>query len=371
MLLSAFAGASVTQTGWRQLTSTTAPGGFNPELVVYDSHADRFILVGFSPSGRETWSFDLTNNTWSNLTTADSPALAGATVVYDSSNDRMFLHGGYRYNVGLTNETWSYDYGTKTWLNLSSSGKPPRVLSAAMAYDPLANRILLFGGDRGGTTYMNETWIYDPANNTWTELRPSVSPPADYAASMVFDSRLDRFMLYGGQTYNVTGCPNPDCFAWATNGLWSFDLTTQAWQELTSGPPLARYASIAGVPPQLVYDAGSGQTLVVGLWNWSNPSHGAFWNASWTFDPVTNAWTNVTAAPPGLESAPWGKAAYDEALGCPVLLIGTGVWGYGCPLDSSPPGVSLWIVAFGAAGVLGVGAVAVLVVRRKRRQTFP
>ena len=45
-----------------------------------------------------------------------------------------------------------------------------------MAYDPSTQRVILFGGGTP-TAFFNDTWAYDPAANTWTELSPSGTLP--------------------------------------------------------------------------------------------------------------------------------------------------------------------------------------------------
>lgn len=39
-----------------------------------------------------------------------------------------------------------------------------------MAYDADAGVIVLFDGDRRREEYTAETWIYDPAANTWSQV---------------------------------------------------------------------------------------------------------------------------------------------------------------------------------------------------------
>ena len=47
-----------------------------------------------------------------------------------------------------------------------------------MAYDSSSHRVIMFGGSvADGSKYFNDTWAYDPAANTWTELKPSGALP--------------------------------------------------------------------------------------------------------------------------------------------------------------------------------------------------
>ena len=56
-----------------------------------------------------------------------------------------------------------------------------------MAYDPAVHRLIMFGGWNLDTAF-NDTWAYDPAANTWTELKPSGTlPPARSGHDLVYD----------------------------------------------------------------------------------------------------------------------------------------------------------------------------------------
>jgi hypothetical protein len=125
---------------------------------------------------------------------ANEPPLRMDTpLVYDSESDRVVFFGGaidtMRHNFS---DTWSYDYNTNTWTNMSPSTSPPPSEWHAMAYDSGEDRIVLFGGYIGGSgsgwTNHHETWTYDYNINTWTNMTPSVSPPELAVSSMAYDS---------------------------------------------------------------------------------------------------------------------------------------------------------------------------------------
>ena len=47
-----------------------------------------------------------------------------------------------------------------------------------MAYDPVRERIVLFGGMGNGYVGLNDTWVYDVRAGGWTNATPVLSPPA-------------------------------------------------------------------------------------------------------------------------------------------------------------------------------------------------
>ena len=85
------------------------------------------------------------------------------------------------------------------WTNLNPSGTlPPARYQGAHGV-----RLEQRQGDPlwwdGREHQFNDTWAYDPATNTWTDLNPSgAQPPARSMFGMAYDSSKDRVVLFGG-----------------------------------------------------------------------------------------------------------------------------------------------------------------------------
>jgi hypothetical protein len=94
------------------------------------------------------------------------------------------------------------------WQELKPQGDVPRARSGAtMAYDPASKKMLLFGGagmlwgGKGGkdSILLDDTWAYDPALNTWTEVPTgALRPPARSDYAMVYDQRSGKIIMFGG-----------------------------------------------------------------------------------------------------------------------------------------------------------------------------
>ena len=61
----------------------------------------------------------------------------------------------------------------------------------------------MFGGRSGSgadsVEFLNDTWAYDPVANTWTELDPSGTlPPARAMHAMACDPVANRLIVFGG-----------------------------------------------------------------------------------------------------------------------------------------------------------------------------
>jgi hypothetical protein len=85
--------------------------------------------------------------------------------------------------------------GSPSWVQLTPTNSPPARSYLAMAYDPVSGKVIMFGGDNG-TTYLNDTWVFDGV--TWTEVTVNTPPPARAAAQMAYDSVTQKIVLFGG-----------------------------------------------------------------------------------------------------------------------------------------------------------------------------
>src|SRR5436309_2510312 len=250
------ASADRTQTGIRGATSSgewtlrgTQPPGRDGHGFVYDSMAGLFILFGgaITATGftNSTWSYEYGTNTWTNITPRVGPSpRAGAGIVYDSRADRVIVYGGSISNFGVARDTWVFDYTNDTWTNVTSaSGPGPRSLSN-MVYGSAADRTILFGG-AGMFGPLGDTWSYDYETNAWTMLTAN-SPGALFAPSMAYDSTADRAVLYGGAS--ASGIPYADA--------WAFQYI----------PPAPSYPP--SEPKSLTASGGNGQVVLT----WEAPS---------------------------------------------------------------------------------------------------
>ncbi|KAK7098388.1 hypothetical protein V1264_002699 [Littorina saxatilis] len=101
---------------------------------------------------------------------------------------------------------------------------PPGRRDAVLGYDVTRNQLILFGGTPGP---LNDTWIYNVANNEWREVNTSgaPNPPARYAAVGG---------VSGGYFYLAMGKGPHDVYY---NDVWRLDLAgTERWEMLPVAP---------------------------------------------------------------------------------------------------------------------------------------
>jgi hypothetical protein len=69
------------------------------------------------------------------------------------------------------NDTWTFDFETRSWTRMTPAVSPPPHHFATMAYHPLADRVVLFAGyDTWQDLVMNDTWFCDPRRHRWMEI---------------------------------------------------------------------------------------------------------------------------------------------------------------------------------------------------------
>jgi N-acetylneuraminic acid mutarotase len=229
-------------------------------------------------------------------------------MVYDSADGRVIVFGGWDSTTDF-NDTWAYDPAANTWTDLNPGGaKPPVRHESAMAYDADAGKVILFGGMTASTAQeLADTWAYDPAANTWTELKPAgAAPAARIDHSMAYDPVARKVILFGGSSHGGR-----------QGDIWAYDATASAWTKLspTGAAPAARY----GCP--LVFDSDLGKTLLVG----GSDGHFVTMHEIWAYDSAATAWTKL--GPTG--TVPPGRAhfamAYDPGSHRMVIFGGEGV----------------------------------------------
>jgi N-acetylneuraminic acid mutarotase len=223
--------------------------------MAYDEAGGQVVLFGgTSDAGRfgDTWLYDPAGNAWSEVAGAGAPeARSAGAMVYLDDAETVLLFGGVG-EAGRFADTWTFTSvsGSGAWTALEPAGSIPSARSGhAMAYDYIAGAVVLFGG-YDGSGLLNDTWAYDPAANTWTELAPTGdAPSARGNHRMVFDASAGRVVLFGG--FDGTA---------ELADTWAYDIASNTWTEVqtTGSVPAGREQHA------LVYDPHAGRVLLFG-----------------------------------------------------------------------------------------------------------
>ena len=166
-------------------------------------------------------------------TTQELEPRVGHRTAYDTTNGQLILFGGYAdiydgslWTKNLLNETWVYS--AETWRMIQTESSPSTRFEHSMAYDSTTGNIMLFGGvtvnDR-----TNDLWKFDPEDNSWIEIIVTNPPPARSSNSLIYDSKYDRLILFGG--YGSSD--------YMLNDLWFYYFANSSWvnNEVANEPP--------------------------------------------------------------------------------------------------------------------------------------
>ncbi len=271
---------------WGQLTPTgTPPGPRNYAAAVMDTNANQMIVyggeLGDDDSLTDVWRLNFGSTfaaipSWTQIVPSGTgPAYGDGSAVYDSTNSRLVVFGGY--GAGYTNEVFVLTNanginGTPTWVQLSPTGAPPTPRTSDSAvYDPTNNRMIVFGGWTGSTR-LNDVWVLTEANGlngtpSWIQLTPSgTAPPARCVHSAVYDATNNRMIIFGG--FSGTSNLNDVWVLSNANGLGG----TPAWTQLSPlGAPPAQLSF-----PTAVFDPSTDQMVIFGGNTTSGPLSAVF-----------------------------------------------------------------------------------------------
>ncbi|OFW56748.1 MAG: hypothetical protein A2133_12260 [Actinobacteria bacterium RBG_16_64_13] len=309
-------GSMDSQAKWVDLSPAVSPLPRQGHAMVSLPGSSRIMLFGgvAEKDGNTEWEdttyeYDLALNTWTSVAVAgDKPSSRwGHSMVYCASTGKVILFGGHNFSGDL-NDIWTYAPSTHSWIQSHPAGEVPSGRAGhMMVYVPSTGKVILYGGmylPSGAQAYVgrSDTWSYDPAANTWTELHPALSPGARKGGCLAYDPVGAKVILFGGV--------NP---GWPTlNDTWEYEPVARSWTKLTpSGTlPAARHDASCAFDPvgrSLVVFAGLGE-------------HGELFNETWTYGPSANSWTKL--APLSTPPARYAAAMVYEPAGGRLILFG-------------------------------------------------
>jgi hypothetical protein len=294
-------------------TALVTPAGLSPtgrygHCAIHDSPRARMVVVGGYDSNflGDVWALALAATpAWTQLAPTGTPPAGreSHSAVYDPVRDRLLVFGGYNDSSPYyLNDVWALSLaGTPAWTHLTPAGTPPSARYGHGAiYDPVRDRMVVFGGYyySSGEHYLSDVWALSLAGTpAWTQLAPTgTAPGARYYHSAIYDPSGDRMLVFGGR----------DILSIVRNDVWALSLAgTPAWTQLapTGTLPTARYAHSA------VLDPVRGRMMVFGGTDGSLEKNDA-WALTLAGTPV---WAALApdATPPGarrMHSAIWDAA---------------------------------------------------------------
>jgi hypothetical protein len=174
--------------------------------AVYDDQFDRLIVLcgtdGLFRGDASAYSF--VTGDWHELRASGSiPPRGSHYTAFDSRRRRVLIYGGQSYLASYEyqrhDDLWELPIdGRGVWRRIDTEGADPGPRSRGAAiYDPVADRVLLFGG-YDGTNPLNDLWELklDPGPQ-WRRLEVPAGPPASaYDHQAVFDPLRRRMLVF-------------------------------------------------------------------------------------------------------------------------------------------------------------------------------
>ncbi|KAF5803237.1 putative acyl-CoA-binding protein, ACBP [Helianthus annuus] len=189
---------------------------------------DKMYIFGGNHNGRylnDLQILDLRNWTWSKVEvkansgdTGRVTPCAGHSLIPWEGN-KLISIAGHSKDASEAINVKAFDLQTYSWSNMKTYGKPP-VSRGGQSVTLVGNTLVIFGGQDGNRTLLNDLHILDFETMTWDEIDTigvSPSPRADHAAAV----HAERYLLiFGGGTHST-------CF----NDLHVLDLKTMEWSK--------------------------------------------------------------------------------------------------------------------------------------------
>ncbi len=246
---------------WQKLDTTgTPPAGRTSLAAVYRADTNEMLIFGgnsstnglaFTPLA-DVWALDLKTRAWRQIPTTGTPPAARLfhSAALDPGKKRLYVYGGGDANAftgPFLGDLWSLDLGAGAW-NLEASagaGAPAARINASMTFDAKAGRLVLFGGhDDGVVGNNNDTWAFDPASRKWTAIVPPekmvkpspafcVFPPDFTTTNLAAPDRRSAHLAAVDTAHDAWIVFGGTTDCGLIDDVWSFDLGTSGWTRAT------------------------------------------------------------------------------------------------------------------------------------------
>jgi N-acetylneuraminic acid mutarotase len=195
--------------------------------------------------------YDPVANTWTPLPEMPQAAIMTSAVYYPPTN-KIYVFGGQDSADGTNYDiTRIYDIASNSW----TTGAPmPDVHSfAASGYSPATGKVYILSGYNTGfvDSAQPNTWEYDPATDTWTDLTataPFPHPAGGFA-----------FGVINGKLYVAGGRDAADILI---NLIWEYDPVANTYTSKANMPPVSPNAPGSAVALDALFVFGGGNPFI-------------------------------------------------------------------------------------------------------------
>ncbi|UCC61552.1 MAG: hypothetical protein JSV36_12165 [Anaerolineae bacterium] len=236
----------------------------------------------------EAWQYDVASDSWAAL--ASMPV---ALMNFEAAciGNRVYLVGGYDSDNGAhTNDFQIYDVVSESW---TATTWPNARTPMTAVWD---GKLYAFGGNPGPS---DETWMYDPADGTWTGPLAAMPTANTYGAAVTVD---DYIYQVGGGLNNI---------------VQRYDPFGNVWDN--SGPQLqdSRMSALTIWYGDYIYVVSGAQIVgsVWTAWNSTEVYDPAQWpGGAWVYDDETVPTPAVAMAGDCAVGVIWGAGGTDSGV---------------------------------------------------------
>ncbi len=230
----------------------------------------------------DNWQYDPANDSWIQKTIVPFARRAGGIAFTVGS--KSYCGFGFLISGLTTNDLWEYDKANDSWTQKANCPGSPRALSNSFVIGSLAY-VTCGVEDDQNDIYLHDCWEFDAMNNAWNARADFPGNSRVWPVSFVID----------GEAYVGTGSDSVDnAFA----DFYRYDNLTDVWTQL-SDCPLPR----AGAIGCSLYNTG-----YIGL----GFNSGGSLNDLWSYDKTTDSWNQAATFPGHARDAAFMFATHDK-----------------------------------------------------------
>ena len=267
--------------GWSPRPTAVVPMFYENPTLAWDPAAGR-LLLGVNGGGNAAF-YEWTGTNWQQRLPAGAPTAAGVLATDTAQQKLVMFDGVMNFQP---NHTWTVANGVMQ--QIATPVEPSRRWAAAMAYDPVRQRLVLFGGSASTINpyafALGDTWEFQlPPGASFTTYGAGCLGSRGVPTIAPSFGSLPRV----GQTFSVA-VTNLALQAWTFMFLGTSD---------TSYGPLTLPLSLGfiGAPGCSLLASGDDLGLVTnvlgtGLWQWPVPNAPgfSFYTQAFSFDAPAN-----------------------------------------------------------------------------------
>ncbi|NHJ87277.1 MAG: hypothetical protein FK734_17570 [Asgard group archaeon] len=275
---------------WSKLSSDNSPGARSNHQMAYNTITGKILLFGGISKAtgsqvNDTWEFNPTTNLWTELHPTNAPSARAAHEMYfDPEYNEVILYAGVHSSVSTCNDMWAYNFTANNWYEINHTNSPGYGYGQSFVYDEVNKVGVFFGGRFDDMTLKNDVWLFNRSSISWIKKEPTIKPQERYHLAMVYNPIEHYFVMFGGDNEFVP--------ARALSDTWIYNSQSNEWAEVQTNiyPP-------ACCKHEMVYDQYLDRVILFGG---VGEAFSVPYNEMWFFNCNTSTWSQypaTTAAP--------------------------------------------------------------------------